>query len=233
MGGHRIDSMSVVPAPNRRILFFAYYFPPLGGPGSIRALSFARHLPSFGWDITVLTPRSGVYGVDPTLFSEDIQGVRVVRTASYEPATMLRGLGFSKGAPSASGGNYVDEVPLGRLGSTIRNMARRWLYFPDSAIAWVYPALREARRLHREEPFGLVLSSSPPISGHLAARKFSRATRVPWVADWRDLWVSDMRSGMALSGRARRMEKVLLDSCSGLTGATDGVGVLGALESDS
>jgi Glycosyl transferase 4-like domain len=45
-------------------------------------------------------------------------------------------------------------------------------------------ALREARALHVQQAFDLVISSGPPISAHMTAQAFSRAARISWVADW-------------------------------------------------
>ena len=59
----------------------AYYFPPLGGIGSLRAVKFAEHLPEFGWEPTVLAPRLGTFFEDPELrFPEE----RVIRSRSIE-----------------------------------------------------------------------------------------------------------------------------------------------------
>ena len=44
------------------VLLVAYYYPPLGGVGSRRALAFARHLPEFGFEPVVVTPKRGAYG---------------------------------------------------------------------------------------------------------------------------------------------------------------------------
>ena len=38
-----------------RVLLISYYFPPSGGPGVQRVLKFAKYLPDFGWQPTVLT----------------------------------------------------------------------------------------------------------------------------------------------------------------------------------
>jgi glycosyltransferase involved in cell wall biosynthesis len=38
-----------------RVLLLAYYFPPDGGPGAQRPISFVRHLPRYGVECTVLT----------------------------------------------------------------------------------------------------------------------------------------------------------------------------------
>jgi len=38
----------------RRLLIFAYFYPPLAGGGVHRVLSFTRHLPAHGWACTVV-----------------------------------------------------------------------------------------------------------------------------------------------------------------------------------
>ena len=171
----------------KRLAFFAYYFPPLGGAGSQRALSFATHLPPLGWDLTVVTPREGVYGRDPTLVADGLPGVRVVRTASLEPSVLLSRFRGEDGGGGDGAGRFVEDAKLGTLGDIARSAARRFLYFPDSARGWVHPAVAAARRLHRDAPFDLVLSSSPPLSAHEAARRFARAAGLAHVMEFRDL----------------------------------------------
>lgn len=39
----------------KRVLIISYYFPPDGGVGPQRAMKFAKYLPQFGWDVSVLT----------------------------------------------------------------------------------------------------------------------------------------------------------------------------------
>jgi len=43
----------------RRLLMIARDHPPINTPGAIRALGFARYLPEFGWDTSVVTQRAG------------------------------------------------------------------------------------------------------------------------------------------------------------------------------
>ena len=51
-----------------RVLMIAYYFPPCGGPPSLRALRWVRHLPEHGIELTVIAPAAGVFPmVDETL----------------------------------------------------------------------------------------------------------------------------------------------------------------------
>src|SRR5436309_9579960 len=65
----------------RRVLVLAYYFPPVGGAGVQRTLKFVKYLSPLGWDATVISTRSRVYGaIDETLLAEVPPSTRVVRT---------------------------------------------------------------------------------------------------------------------------------------------------------
>src|SRR3954453_12394648 len=65
----------------RRLLVVAYYFPPIGGIGSIRLVRFGEHLPDFGWDATVLAPKGTPHATDPELLYPE---EHVVRSRSLE-----------------------------------------------------------------------------------------------------------------------------------------------------
>ncbi|MFM7260346.1 MAG: glycosyltransferase [bacterium] len=87
-----------------KVLLVAHYFPPDGGPGAQRPASFARYLPSLGWDVTVVTraqdhARNAVYDpYDASLvaWSEGAPGVRIERaTAPDAPGSGGRGGGWT------------------------------------------------------------------------------------------------------------------------------------------
>lgn len=208
----------------RRVVFFAYYFPPLGGAGSARALSFARHLPASGWEVVVVTPETGVYGRDPSLVEALPGGVEVVRTGTMEPAVLLnrwrsRGGVEDGGDGSGAGGDFVHEARLGGVGDALRRVARRLLYFPDSSRGWVGSAVKEAARGLRGRSVDVVLSSSPPVSAHLAAERFARLRGVPFVADFRDLWEPALREP---EGRAGLLLRRLARSAAAVTTVSEG-----------
>ena len=217
-----------MPAPSgKRLLFFAYYFPPLGGAGSQRALSFARHLPAHGWEVVVVTPREGVYGLDSSFPMLALPGVCIVRTGTFEPAVLVRRLlGKGRASGGGTGGSYVDEVEVGTLGHALRQWVRRRLYFPDSSRGWVRSAVAAARKVHRKTPVTAVLSSSPPVSGHLAAMRFSKEQGIPWVADWRDLWVEHLDRAAPRLPESLALDREILGTADGLTAVTASLGQL-------
>jgi glycosyltransferase involved in cell wall biosynthesis len=206
----------------RRLALFAYYFPPLGGAGSQRALSFARHLPEHGWEVVVVTPREGVFGKDSSLLQDGIPGVRVIRTGTLEPAVIVRKLlKREEAGSSVSAGDYVEEVEVGAVGRAIRSWARERIYFPDSSRGWISHAVRAAGREHRKAPFSVVLSSSPPVSAHVAAERFSSKQGIPWVADWRDLWTDRVPLPVARMLDAQEMESRMLRSAAAVFAPMD------------
>src|SRR5206468_6481545 len=116
----------------RRVLVLAHFFPPLGGAGVQRTLKFVKYLAPLGWDATVVSTRSTVYGVqDPTLAAEVPSGTRVIRTASFPLARYL--------------GILLHYLRLRRL--------RAWVIWPDGGIGWApFAFLRALRVARRERP---------------------------------------------------------------------------------
>jgi glycosyltransferase involved in cell wall biosynthesis len=162
----------------RRVLMICYYFPPLGGIGSVRALKFAQYLPEFGWDPTVIAPRNGAYYRDPTLqFDEE----KVIRTASLE---------ISRVGKQMMGSRRHDTRPaeIGPVLEHVRSFVRRWIYRPDPQIGWYPFAVRSVRRALQDGKFDAILSSSLPITSHVVACRVHQEFGVPWVAEFRDLW---------------------------------------------
>jgi glycosyltransferase involved in cell wall biosynthesis len=163
-----------------KILMIINFFPPAGGGGVYRPLSFVKYLSRLSWDVTVVTPRPGEFWIsDPALEKEIPPGVRVARTDSLSGLRFLRSFrGGANGAVSRrSSGGFA----------ALRRMGEFFLV-PDTYAGWVPFAAREAERLCREERFDVVYSTSPPDSSHLAARRVVRAFGIPWVADCRDPW---------------------------------------------
>jgi hypothetical protein len=162
----------------KRVLMVCYYFPPLGGIGSLRALKFATHLPEFGWEATVLAPKAGAYHRDDALlFPEE----RVLRTPSLEISRLgKRALRL--------GQSDTQAARVGASAGRAQSFARRWLYRPDAQIGWYPWAVQEGRRALRDQRYDALFSSSFPITAHLVAARLRRDFRLPWVAEFRDLW---------------------------------------------
>ena len=62
------------------------------------------------------------------------------------------------------------------------------LFIPDPRVTRVRPSVRFLKKYLKEHPVDAIVSTGPPQSMHLIARQLSKATNIPWVADFRDPW---------------------------------------------
>lgn len=162
----------------RRLLAIAYFFPPLAGGGVHRVLSFARHLPARGWDVTVVCAGAGDYWVrDESLLASVPAATEVIRVPGGSGMASLLRRGAATGRRSGSRFAWL------------RTLSDWWL-LPDSYAGWARRAGRAAATRLAEGGVDALLTTSPPDSVHLAGAPLARRFRLPWVADFRDPWVT-------------------------------------------
>jgi glycosyltransferase involved in cell wall biosynthesis len=164
-----------------RVLLVTYYFPPAGGGGVQRVLSWCRHLTELGVDVTVVAPDEP-HWIDQDTTLVIPSGVTMLRTPDPSPPAVI---------PRTA---LAEVRGVRRLLRRIALQPRRFAV-PDIHRRWRRPAVRAARaeaaRLQAagEPGFDVVISSSPPETTHLAAYDVANALDVPWVADFRDSWL--------------------------------------------
>ena len=187
----------------RHVLIVSYYFPPIGGIGSIRMARFAECLPEFGWEPTIIAPSDTPHAPDPHL---SFPREKVVRSRSIELARL-----GGAGRPAASS-PPVQSSGDRRLAlrSLARSAAHRYVYYPDAQIGWYPGAVRAGLRVLRDTRFDAVFSSSNPITAHLVARTLARKARVPWVAEFRDPWADRLPPDHVHHRRAARLQRSLV-----------------------
>lgn len=176
---------------DRSVLMIAYYFPPLGMGGVQRMAKLAKYLPQFGYEVHVVTVRAIRYpAYDSTLLDELPEEVKIHRAGSSDPARISK----------------ILPLPI-KAGSRMKTYAKEKSnrFWPDSKIGWKRPALKLARKIAGRYNPALILSSSPPITGHLVAMDLKNDTGLPWVADFRDPWES--RSADKLYNNPELVEK--------------------------
>jgi len=60
--------------------------------------------------------------------------------------------------------------------------------YPDSDRGWKPFAVKAGSELLQKEDIDAIISSSSPVTSHLIAKELKTRYRIPWVADFRDLW---------------------------------------------
>lgn len=186
-----------------------YYWPPSGGPGSLRAVKFARYLPQFGWNPVVLTVQNGEFPyIDSSLEEDILTKTRICRTKNWEPFFLYKKISRMK---------KNDALPVGILTlekQTARERISAWiranLFVPDGRIGWTPFAVREGLKIIKKEKIDLIFTSSPPHSLQLVGLMLKKMTRLPWVADLRDPW-TDIRYYQLIKRNAciRRIDRYI------------------------
>ena len=179
-----------------RVLMAAYYFPPLSGSGVFRSIRFAKYLPLFGWEPTVIStdrPPNGWNFLDKSQLSEIPKEMNVVRIpdriSTGRETTLDRSrvqsiLGFLRGvlrfSPEAD--RIFSQISRSQEGIT------HLLTFPCAALAWAYDVVQYLEKHTDLEQFQVVYTTSGPASAHLIGFYLKQKHGIPWVADYRDPW---------------------------------------------
>jgi len=194
---HRQDGCTASPG-RRRVLMISCAFPPTGGPGVQRSAKFAKYLPGCDWQ-PIVWAADRVPGLphDPSLQTDLPPDLAVHRWPVRDPSARLRAC-RAKGGLSGRAAWWAERLWTGWL----RCMP------PDPMVWWALRSFRACRRLIDAHDVEVIYSTYSPASNHLLAWGLKRATEVPWVADFRDLWTDDYGYPHA-RGLRRRIDRTL------------------------
>jgi len=199
----------------RRLLLFAYFYPPLGGPAVQRPCKTVKYLSEFGWETDVITTGGIVYhSTDETLLDE-CRHHRAIRTASLDPMYLLERL------------KKLLRIDTGRLyfgtGSARKSLIKK-LFPIDDKIGWLPFALKAGRQALLTNRYHAVMVTCGPFSSALTARRIARKGKLPLILDYRDHWTlnntTDQPSGFAFRCLQKLEQRLLRDADLVLT-ATD------------
>lgn len=168
----------------KKVLFIAYYFPPIGGGGVQRSLKFVKYLPHFGFAPQVLTaaapPAERWSPRDEQLLADLPDEAEVHRIPNLPPVEGARGWRRRWGDVCGL------ETPFGR--------------------AWRQAIVADGTRICRRDRPSVIFVTLSPFEGAAAAAELARRFNLPWVADLRDPWALDEMQVFA-SGVHRRLAR--------------------------
>lgn len=215
----RIKSSLFVPKNKKyilkKVLIISYYWPPSGGAGVQRWLKFAKYLPEFGWEPHVYTPSNPeAPAIDNSLLKEVPKEVVVVKKEIFEPYSFYKKFTGNKGNVNA-GFLSENEDSRKKFTEKLSIWIRGNFFIPDARVMWVKPSVKFLSNYIKENNIKVVVSTGPPHSMHLIAKKLKKKNKIKWIADFRDPWTNiDFYKDLMLSKTAdkkhHRLEKSVL-----------------------
>lgn len=178
-----------------RILLLAYYFPPLGGPASIRLGKLVKYLRRLGWEIDVISVRNILYYAYDNDLEKECQPDTIKRTISGEILTLLYYLGKLRQRKPVNPSdkrkdqqteNFPQKIYF-FFSDSIRNFFKNLLP-PDEKIGWLPFACSYGKKMLRSKKYDYILTSIGPFTSAMIAYKLSKMSNVPLILDYRDHW---------------------------------------------
>lgn len=188
----------------RRVLIVTFFFPPHPAVASQRLKGLAKFLPEFGWEPVVLTP--------PLPGTPD-GSARVVQSAyTHTVGSLKKGVGLDAGK------GVQEQLKSGWMKFCVRLLGEVIVY-PDYEAGWQPHAVRAGLHLLSRERFDAILSSSGPGTAHVISRELKDHSKLPWLADLRDLWTQHYYYPWSPIRQAieRRLELRTLSAADALT----------------
>jgi glycosyltransferase involved in cell wall biosynthesis len=177
-----------------KILIVSFAFPPSNVIGAVRVGKLARYLDRRGHDVRVLTTDL----VEDRSLPLEISRERVFYTEYRQRRDWIdRMVRMLRGRTAVAAEGRREDVPPqnGVRAISLRQIFRRHyfglMHIPDMRADWVRTAIPARRRLISEWKPEIIFASAPPNTGLMVASRLARTHKLPWVADFRDLWVDN------------------------------------------
>jgi len=186
-----------------KVLIISFLWPPEENVGALRVSKFAKYLPRFGWQPTVLTVQNHRYTNGKEVsslssfygYSKELENIRVIKTSYIDIVSLIKKkIGYKTKNCNIKNRGYetaTKKSSISLFKTKLSNLFFGLFFMPDGEISWYKTAVRHGLDLLEDEKFDLIFSTSPSETCHLIARTLKRKTGIPWVADMRDLWSLD------------------------------------------
>lgn len=173
------------------LLLVSHNFPPTVGPESYLVHLNALSLHRAGMGVTVLTTRQehghARLRLDETPLKELPADLQVLRTTSHDAWLKAR---------------------LPRLGGHALQLAEK-IFLPETYMLWLPSATRAGLAHLRAHP-SLIYSRAQKHVSNVCGWRLKRATGLPWIAHFSDIWVNHYFKSPLTRAFARALEKRIL-----------------------
>ena len=168
----------------RKVLIISFFFNQKDNIAAVRLKGLVKYLPEFGWDPVVLTVKTSP-GQD--------EKMKVFETP-YDDTVAIwkKRLGIPSDTTLRESDYFSSpEKQKKRLIDRFIDLWSEIFTYPDRTINWSLSAVQKGEEILTECHFDAILSSMKPSTSHIIARELAKRKKIPWIADFRDLWTQN------------------------------------------
>lgn len=199
-------SEDVRPASRPKVLFLAYYFPPVNSSGCVRTWNVAKYLSRLGWEVTVVTP-------DPSLWRKVEDYEQVSRRLEHEAIKQI----LTDHRWRCLMPDYLRcwNQGLGWVAGGICRAIARNLSI-NRYVGWNRAVEQSCSGLLPKD-VDVVLASGAPFSAFGLAKQLADRLGRPYVLDYRDPWTGNPHDVCPSDSATIREEASLLKGATAVT----------------
>lgn len=203
----------------KKVLLILYYWPPAGGPGVQRWLKFVKYFKEFDIEPILYIPSNPHYPLrDESFINEIPVDLKIYSQPINEPYRWASKLSKKK----------TDDLSSGVVGAENKSLLSKLMLFirgnffiPDARKSWVKPSISYLKKVLEKEGIDTVITTGPPHSLHLIGMGLQKASKIKWLADFRDPWTSiHYQDKLYMSEWAnrkhKRLESKVLNAANGI-----------------
>lgn len=192
----------------KKVLVFAYYFPPLSGSGVQRTLKFVKYLRNFGWEPIIVTVDESQFPLkDENMINEipdEVEIIKVKEDAIFETNSFQKIFRLYKTVVNNEKivDEYINEI----------NKTGNFVFIPDQNIFWAVNVIDRIANYIDFNEINIIYTTSGPYSAHIIGYYLKLHYQKPWVADFRDEWTNNPLFNISENNIIYRINYELEDS---------------------
>jgi glycosyltransferase involved in cell wall biosynthesis len=171
----------------KKVLVITYYWYPFAGVGTYRISRFVKYLLKSGWEVVILTTKNAASGMKEEPDDPILKECTVYRSNVIEPTGLLKS-GNQDNSKTSNPSIFYRKNKSWK--SKLAVWVRLNLMIPDAKFTWKWFAVPLGKKIIKKENPDLILSTSPPPTTNLIAKKLAEWSSLPWLADFRDPWTN-------------------------------------------
>ena len=195
----------------RNVLIISFFFNQTPSIAAVRLRGLVKYLPEFGWNPVVLTVKTSKIPDSQIIFYE----------TPYEDTVDLwrKKIGIPVNKSFKEYYNFPTNTKKTTFIDLILDLWFEIFTYPHSTISWSISAIEKGDEIIKERHFNAIISSISPITSHIIATELVKRNKIPWIADFRDLWTQNHNYKYSLIRKffEKRLELNTLSPANALT----------------